>query len=85
MQTATKLSKPTHWLAGIVSLVVTLVSLGGQLTLAEHYAHAGATSSAFVSREAPTAVSQNSAKPNLFKTSARQPVIKTALNIRQPS
>lgn len=35
------LSKQSHWLAGVVATIATLLVVGGPLTLAEHYAQAG--------------------------------------------
>ncbi|MCX7175130.1 MAG: hypothetical protein NT159_14660 [Proteobacteria bacterium] len=34
-------NKQSHWLAGIVAAIATLLVVGGPLTLAEHYAQAG--------------------------------------------
>lgn len=42
MDTTTKIRKQIHWLPAIMATIATALVIGGPLTLAEHYAHAGA-------------------------------------------
>lgn len=36
-------NRPTQWIAGTVALLATLLTMGGPLILAEHYAQTGAS------------------------------------------
>lgn len=42
MKTALAVNKSTQWLAGMAAIAATLLTVGGSLTLAEHYAQTGA-------------------------------------------
>ncbi len=42
METTIAVNKPTQWLAGMAAIVATLLTFGGPLALAEHYARTGA-------------------------------------------
>ena len=42
MKTAMAVNKSTQWIAGMAAITATLLTVGGPLTLAEHYAQAGA-------------------------------------------
>ena len=42
MKTAMAVNKSTQWLAGMAAIAATLLTVGGSLTLAEHYAQTGA-------------------------------------------
>ncbi len=42
MKTAMMTSRRTQWIAGTVAALATSLTVGGSLTLAEHYAQAGA-------------------------------------------
>jgi len=43
MRTAMRTSRQTQWMAGVVAALATSLTMGGSLTLAEHYAQAGAS------------------------------------------
>ena len=87
MQTATKIGRQTHWLAGIVAVVVALGLFGAQLTLVEHYsqAAAGTRVTSLAGRKAATAVAQNSGNSALLRTSLQQPIVKQAMERRPAS
>jgi hypothetical protein len=42
MKTVMTTSRQTQWMAGTVAALATLLTMGGSLTLAEHYAQTGA-------------------------------------------
>lgn len=46
METVIKTSRQTRWTAALVAALATLLTMGGPLTLAEHYARTGADWSA---------------------------------------
>ena len=63
MKTVMRVSKQAQWLAGIVATIATLMVVAGPLTLAEHYALAGANVTATdgsLARHAVAGVSENS-------------------------
>jgi len=86
MQTTTMGSRQTHWLAGIVAVVVTLGSFAAQLTLAEHYALSavGMQDTALAGRKAPVAIAQAPQNSALLRTALQQPAGKAALE-RMPA
>jgi hypothetical protein len=43
MKTGMTTSRQTQWIAGTVAALATLLTMGGSLTLAEHYAQTGAS------------------------------------------
>jgi hypothetical protein len=46
MKTVMTTSRQTQWIAGMVAALATLLTMGGSLTLAEHYAQTGASQDA---------------------------------------
>jgi hypothetical protein len=46
MRTVMRTSRQTQWIAGTLAALATLITIGGSLTLAEHYARTGASGDA---------------------------------------
>jgi hypothetical protein len=46
MKTVLTTSRQIQWIAGMVAALATLLTIGGSLTLAEHYAQTGASQDA---------------------------------------